>query len=255
MNKAHSDAIELLKIVDSICRKEGLLYTLAGDTLITYAKMEFDQCYPAISIAMEYDSLKTVKRKLNEFCREHSGYSCHDYSNTRQFFTSDVWFVKESRVRLGEDRAEEAFYYGTHLSITPLYYAGNSQREWEETRRYFDQNILPVYFRKMLKKKPVFTYLAMTPRRIRTNRYLKHRDFDRFGEYMAKLENREIGISVFLRHYCKVFGHQSYAGGLSKENPQHIKKILLGKCRESPLCRYRMLLYQGQRPAASSVFR
>ncbi len=197
MNKAHSDAIELLKIVDGICRKEGLLYTLAGDTLITYAKMEFDQCYPAISIAMEYDSLKTVKRKLNEFCREHSGYSCHDYSNTRQFFTSDVWFVKESRVRLGEDRAEEAFYYGTHLSITPLYYAGNSQREWEETRRYFDQNILPVYFRKMLKKKPVFTYLAMTPRRIRTNRYLKHRDFDRFGEYMAKLENREKSEYLF----------------------------------------------------------
>ena len=191
MNRAHEDAIELLRIVDDICVQKDLVYTLSGDSLISYNKLDFERSYPAISIAMEYNSFKVVVNRLEDLCLNNSDYSLHDYRNSKQFFTSEVWLVKKSRVKLDEGRADEEFYYGTHLSIIPLYYAGESLEEWKKTYDYFDKYVLPMYFRKLLRKKPLLTFIKLTPRRIRTNKYLKRRRIERFDEYITNLENRE----------------------------------------------------------------
>lgn len=191
LNKAHRTALELLKIVDDYCVNQHIIYTLSGGTLISLGRIGFECCDPMLSIAVEYEGFKKILKYLTEYCAVNTEYSVHDYNNSDQFYTCDIWFVKKSRVKLDESRKNEEFYYGTHLSITPLYYAGNTKKEWKAVNKFFRDNILPLYFRKMLKKKPVFTYLKLIPRRIRTNTYLKKREFGKFKSNIAHFENRE----------------------------------------------------------------
>jgi len=191
LNKAHKDAIELLKIVDEFCISQNIIYTLSGSSLILLNKIGFERCFPSLNIAVEYEGFLKIMNYLRQYCEENNEYSIHNYENSEQFYSSDVWFVKKSRVKLGEERKEEEFYYGTHLAITPLYYAGNTLKEWKNTNNFYKENILPLYFREMLKKKPIGTYIKLIPRRIRTNYYLKKRDYDKFGENIKILENKK----------------------------------------------------------------
>ena len=197
LNKAHTDALELLKIIDEFCVNRNIVYTLSGATLISLEQIEFQNCYPAIRIAVEYDGFAKIRGYLEAFCRENGMFSIHDYKNTKQFYTSEMWFVKRSRVELGDERKDEEFYYGTHLSITPLYYVGDTLEEWKKANSLFKETMLPLYFRKMLKKKPVFTYIKLIPRRIRTNNYLKKRNFDNFHNNIVRLEDNKKSNYVF----------------------------------------------------------
>lgn len=189
LNSAHQTALDLLKIVDSYCVKEGLIYTLSMDNLISLGKLDFSECAPIISIAMEYDNFKRVEEYLKEYCDETIGYSLHNYENTEQFNTADMWFVKHSRVKLSEPRADEEFYYGTRLVITPLFYAGDTKREWKRAYKRFSNCILPLYFRAMLKKKPVSTWIKLTPRRIRTAHFLKQRGKISLNQVLTELKS------------------------------------------------------------------
>lgn len=189
LNLAHKSALELLKIVDDYCVAQKILYTLSGDTLITYNKLDFGKCYPSITISAEYEGYMKIISYLERFCDKYSNYSIHNCHNTPHFYTCATWFVKASRVKLNLDRKNEEFYYGTHLIILPLYYAGNSKKEWKKVNQFYKDNILPISFRKMLNKKPIITYLKLTPRRIRTNIYLKKRNFDEFENNVIYLEN------------------------------------------------------------------
>lgn len=191
LNRAHKEALELLSIIDAYCIKEGIIYTLSDTTLASIGRVDFKKMYPMISIAVEYEGYKNIVNYLKEYCENQEGYSVQDYTNTKQFYTCKTWFVKKSRVKLDETRKEEEFYYGTHLSITPLYYAGNTKREWEQTNKYFKDTLLPLYFRELLSKKPIFTYIKQTPRRIRTFFYLKRRYFEKLDEYIAFFEKKD----------------------------------------------------------------
>lgn len=197
LNKAHRTALELLKIVDDYCIRENIIYTLSGNTLIALEKVEFEHCHPSLSIAVEYEGFLKILSYLKEYCSKNSDFSIHNYENSYQFYTSDVWFVKKSRVRLDESRKNEEFYYGTHLSITPLYYTGNTKNEWKKVNKFYKDNILPLSFRKMLKKKPFITFLHLLPRRIRTEIYLKKRNFDKFKVNIAQLEKMEKSNYIF----------------------------------------------------------
>ncbi len=197
LNKAHKTALELLKIEDDYCVNEKIVYTLSGSTLISFGKLGFERCYPSLSIAVEYEGFSKIMSYLKQFCLSNPDYSVHSYDNSKQFYTCDIWFVKKSRVELDETRKDEEFYYGTHLSITPLYYAGNTKKEWKKVNRFYKENILPLYFRGMLRKKPIITYLRITPRRIRTKVYLKKRDFSKFKSNVSQLEAREKSDFMF----------------------------------------------------------
>lgn len=191
LNQAHRTALELLKIVDEYCVREHIIYTLSGSTLISLENIDFNQRYPTLSIAVEYEGFQKIKDYLAGFCLENTGFSIHSYENTKQFYTCGMWFVKHSRVTLDETRKDEEFYYGTHLSITPLYYAGNTKKEWKKVNRFYKEHLLPIFFREMLKKKPVVTWMRLTPRRIRTKFYLKKRAFEDFEKNVRKLESGE----------------------------------------------------------------
>lgn len=197
LNKAHKEALELLKIVDEYCIKENIIYTLSNSTLLLLDYIEFERCYPSLCIAVEYDGFVKIWNYLKEYSANNREYSIQDYNNSEQFYTSDIWFVKKSRVKLDEDRKDQEFYYGTHLSITPLYYAGNTKKEWKKVNKFYKDNILPLHFREMLKKKPIVTYLKLTPRRIRTKVYLKKRNFDNFKCNISQLESRKKSEYIF----------------------------------------------------------
>ncbi len=191
LNTAHQAALELLKIVDEYCIDENIIYTLSEGTLVALGRLGFEHSYPAISIAVEYNGFLKLMNYLRKFCSHNSDYSIHSYDNTPQFYTPEVWFVKKSRVELNEDRKSDEFYYGTHLAIIPLYYAGNTKKEWKETNRFYKDTILPLYFKKMLTKRPVITYLHLIPKKLRVEKYLKKRDFHRFRSNIKKMECRK----------------------------------------------------------------
>ena len=85
LNRAHQEALELLKIVDEYCVRENIIYTLSGSTLIALGNIDFSQCYPALYIAVEYEGFRKIVDYLKEFCLQHPVLSVHNYENTKQF--------------------------------------------------------------------------------------------------------------------------------------------------------------------------
>lgn len=176
MNKAHEECIELLNIVHGICKDKNLKYTIAATTLISYEKgVKFENCAPIIYIAVMYDHFLRLKEALCGFCGAHDGYSFHDYTNTEQFDTFESWFVKESKIKFREDRKKEAFYYGTRLIITPLFYVGNEEAEWETAYQKFQDTANTLNARAVLKGKPLRSFIRLTPKRRVSNYYIKQR--------------------------------------------------------------------------------
>lgn len=226
LNRAHSEALELLKIVDEFCVENNIVYTLSGITLIALDNIPFENCYPEINIALEYDGFKRIHNFLNEFCKDNVDFSLHNYKNTKQFYTSEMWFVKTSRVKLEKKRQDEEFYYGTHLVITPLYYAGNTIKDWKVINTFYKDNIFPLSFRKMLKKKPVGTYLKLTPRRVYTNKYLKKRNFDNFEQSIRRMEKIQKSEYVFFPQLCTKYSGINISPSMFSEK---ISKLTLNK--------------------------
>ena len=205
LNRAHKEALELLGIVDAYCIKEQIIYTLADTTLASIGRVDFKSMYPMISIAVEYEGYSKIVKYLKEYCQIYEGYSVHDYANTKQFYTCKTWFVKKSRVELEASRKDEEFYYGTHLTITPLYYAGNTKQEWKQTNKVFKDTLLPLYFRKLLSKKPIVTYIRQIPRRLRTRFYLNKRNFEKINQYIGFFEKKEKSEYIYYPEITTIF--------------------------------------------------
>ena len=176
MNDAHKDCLELLKIVHGICEVKNIIYTIAADTLIAYEKsVEFEQNLPVIYIACLYPEFSKLRKSLIDFCQDTDKFSLHDYTNTEQFETFEMWFVKEPRIHFQENRMKDAFYYGTRLIITPIFFAGNEESEWERAYSEFRDTLCTVNARAVLKGKPLRSYIRLTPKRKISNYYIRQR--------------------------------------------------------------------------------
>lgn len=197
LSRAHVDVLNMLKLIDDFCIQEGIIYTLAEDTMIAYGFVDFSCQDPAISIAVEYSGFKKILDFLNRLCEKDPEYSVHSYRNTRQFYTPCVWFVKKSRVALAEKRKEEAFYYGSHITIIPLYYAGDTKKDWKKMNRFYAKTILPCYYRNMVPKRPFLIKLRMIPRILRMKKMLRLRDFAGFDKNIEVFENNEPSEYVY----------------------------------------------------------
>lgn len=217
MNKAHKECIELLNIIHRICKSRNLKYTISADTLIAYENgMEFDECVPIIYIAAMYDNFLMLREELSAFCKDHSGYSLHDHTNTEQFDTFDIWFVKESKIDFPEDRKNVAFYYGTRLAITPLFYVGNEETEWEKAYRKFRDTTATLNARAVLKGKPLRSYIRLSPKRRISNYYIRQR-----GRFSIKSMVDEYGAHEQSRYV--VYPHIT---GRDRSNPNSMAMIV-----------------------------
>ena len=176
LNSAHREALALLEIVDDLCTQNQLKYTLASGTLIAYINaVPFSKSEPGITVALLYPHFLKLKEELERYCENNDGFSLHDYTNTEQFETVDLWFVKQSRVRLSESRKKEEFYYGTRLVISPVFYAGTTQKEWKDNYKKCRLAMRVWNARAVLPKKPLRSYVKMTKRRVTSTDLTKKR--------------------------------------------------------------------------------
>lgn len=176
MNTAHKECIDLLSIVHNLCKSCGVKYTISANTLILYENnIDFESNAPIIHIACAYPQYLILKDKLLAFCNQNKDYSFHDYSNTDQFETFEAWFVKEGKMEFSDARKKESFYYGTRLIITPLFYVGDYEKDWNIAYRYFENTLATVNSRAVLKGKPLRSYIRLSRKRRISNYYIKQR--------------------------------------------------------------------------------
>ena len=67
------------------------------------------------------------------------------------------------------------FYYGTRLIITPFFQVGNNDAEWAEAYHFFRDTVDTLNARAVLKGKSLRSYIALTPKRKKTNHYIRRR--------------------------------------------------------------------------------
>lgn len=196
MNTAHYESLELLKIVHGICVDNNIKYTIAADSLIEYKnKMEFGDCIPIIYIALMYKDCELLCNLLQQYCENHIGYSFHDYKNTEQFDTFERWFIKESKINFSKTKIKDSFYYGTRLIITPLFYVGNTENEWNRAYKFFKDTIYTINARHVLKGKPLKSFVKLTPKRRLQNHYIKLR-----GKYSVQQAVSNFGESNYTQY-------------------------------------------------------
>ena len=176
MNLAHKESLDLLEIIHKVCVDEGIKYTIAGGSLIAYEfDKNYEDCIPIIYIALLYKDYEILGEKLKQYIIVHPGYSYHDYENTNQMDAFESWFVKESRINFSEKRREESFYYGTRLVITPIFFAGDTEDEWEKAYELFKDTTYTMNARAVLKGKPLKSYIKLRPKRKVSEYYIGKR--------------------------------------------------------------------------------
>lgn len=131
----HKDALELLGLIHDLCKENEIYYTLVGKALLCYVhEHSFYNVRPQISIALKYSDFIRLKEILKSYIKVHSGYFLVDKDSCKQFDTLEIWFAKKSKVSLPENRKEDEIYYDVYLSIIPIFFAGNTEREFEEIK-------------------------------------------------------------------------------------------------------------------------
>lgn len=176
MSKAHEECMELLEIVHEICKKNDLKYTITANTLIAYDRgIEFDEYAPIIYIAAMYHDFSLLREHLLDFCKKDHRFSVHDYTNTEQFDTFELWFVKEPQMTFREERKKDSFYYGTRFIIMPLFYVGEEEKDWKYAYGQFRDTTCTLNARAVLKRKPLKSFIRLTPKRRISNYYRKQR--------------------------------------------------------------------------------
>ena len=197
MNLAHMESLELLKIVHGICKNNNIKYTISSESLITYEEnMDFKQCVPITYIALFYKEYEKLGNCLKQFVEMNKEYSFHDYYNTEQMDGFESWFVKEPKIVFPEKKKKESFYYGTRLVITPLFFAGDTEEEWNRAYSLFKDTTCTMNARAVLKGKPIKSYIKLTPKRKISNYYIKKRGLYTYEkcirEYRDKLSSKYV---------------------------------------------------------------
>ena len=182
----HDLALELLDIVHKICVKENILYTLSGETLIKYETSSFSYPFPIIHISLMYENFIRLKECLKNFCENNARYSIQDFSNTEQFNTVDTWFVKLPNSEL-KINSSYSFYYGPRLIITPLFFAGNSYKEWNKTYSKYKNKIATFNLSALLPQQSLINYIRQLPKKLIVSHYVAQKDKYRIDDIMLEL--------------------------------------------------------------------
>ena len=197
LNKAHRNALELLEITHELCREKDIKYTLMADTLIGYVnQLPFSEDNPIIYVALMYQDFCVLREQMLQFCNNNQGYSVHDYSNTEQFNTFELWFIKHANVQLNQKSKQDAFYYGTRMIIVPLFYAGSTKKEWKKTYTYLKNAMGAINARAVLKGKPLLSYIRLSKKRLISNHYRKKRNQYSIKEVLNVLKKNPISKYV-----------------------------------------------------------
>jgi len=134
-------SLELLRLVDGICRENKLTYSLIKSALIGIKYYNgFLPTVPTFSLAMPYLDYERFVEKFEEKYTSSDLYSLLTPDNCEQFNVLYTRLIKKSRVALPKGRENDEVYYAYFLDIYPLYYAGETKADYKNAvkimRRY-----------------------------------------------------------------------------------------------------------------------
>lgn len=125
-------SLELADLAANICKECGIKYTLLTRALWGAAECKgYLPWSSGIQIGMFYNDFK----KFIEVCKtklKGTQYYIIDSDNCEQFEEVYVRLAKRSRVILPEHRKKDEIYYDYYIDIIPIFYAGNTRKEYRK---------------------------------------------------------------------------------------------------------------------------
>jgi len=257
LSGAHLDALELLKIIHDICKKEHLSYSLWDDCLIChfYGK-PFANISPYIVIALKYGHFQKLRGLLLRFVQEHPDYILADPDHEQQFDSMGLWLAKRNGVKLPEGREQDELYYYAHVEVRPVFFAGDHRLDcWRATHTYI-RAIRARNARAPLPHRTLRTKIRICKRIVRDAVYRPHRDAVDLLAVMRKLgtagparfcfiptangtfkltlpEIEKTTVTEFAGQQCQI---SSFAGEIVKRYPKEARDRVL-KYRSNDLVR------------------
>lgn len=177
LTEAHLEALELLDVVHQICIQKKITYTLANQVLIGLnSGKSFAKLAPNITLVVKYEYFKQLREELRSFAEHNTTYIFVDAKNTQQFDTLAMYFAKRNKVLLPEGRKQDEVYYYTHVTIVPVFYAGNTWWEFNAKTKLYKKAFKALNARAPLPQRTFFTRIRIIRRIIRDAWYRRKRD-------------------------------------------------------------------------------
>lgn len=173
---AQKEALMLLEMVDSICKKNKLRYSLSHTALVwEQCGFNFDMLNPnRLSVCLLYkDYLRLVE--LLEKQKETLGISVVNYQNQECFDTLNTWLVKNVENILPDERKRDEIFYGTSLFLVPVFYAGNTEADFRKLKSEIQKTFQLLNARAPLPHKRWFSKLKNKYRRTMARIYSAQR--------------------------------------------------------------------------------
>ena len=198
-------SLELLKLVDSICRENEIKYSLIRGALIGIKYHNgFLPSVPTLSVAIPYLDFQQFKKKFIESFGSSEHYSLLDADNCEQFEVLFVRLIKKSRISLPDDRKQDEKYYAYFLDIYPVYYAGNTKAEYAKAEKIMRKYLKTL---KSVKYAPETFRIKNALFRLKNAYYYKKKqpdDYLKLTEHVTK--QTQPSKYVLIHSYSKVRG-------------------------------------------------
>lgn len=188
MTNAQNEALELLRLVDSICETEHMKYTIGSRTLINYEyQLNEDHFDPnSIIVCLMYND----HLRLLECLEQHNDkVDVLSYWNRDDFDDLSVWIVHKSKPLLPAEREKDECYYKTRLILYPVFYAGNTPAERDHTIKKVMRAYNYIDSRMPLPHKRLFSSLKGKIQRSKQRYYCRNK---KKNNYSAKTVVKEL---------------------------------------------------------------
>lgn len=125
---------EILGYVSRLCRENGLSYTLLFGALLSQEESEgFSDWLKGISIAMFFEDYRKLLQIIHD--RPQDGYYAVSHETDRSVGDLYAQILKPGNVKLPAGREADQRYYDYFINVYPIFYAGNTRREFRNMYR------------------------------------------------------------------------------------------------------------------------
>ena len=190
--------LEMLKMVDSICRDNGISYSLYAGTLLGAVRHQgfipwdddLDICMPR----EDYNKFLALWEKL-----PHEGYLLQNKENTPRFTQSFTKIRKDHTTFLQEEGENEKYHTGIFIDIVPIDRIPKGKlaryRFWWDCMRYqlYTREFAPKQYGSVMRW-ATGLFLALTPRRKRKT--IRMRLLQRITKNNEKASLERVGIET-----------------------------------------------------------
>lgn len=177
MTEAQKEALELLKLIDGLCLKLNLKYTLGNWALINYEYQHSEEYFDpnSIFVCLRYKDYLMLLDTLEMHSLEYN-IDILTYKNKDHFDSLSAWLMYKGKNILPAGRERDECYYRTRLILTPIFYAGDSISECKKTCKYIKKAFHYIDCRSPLPHKRLFSSIKGKIGRIKQRYYCRKRN-------------------------------------------------------------------------------